>query len=168
MKNQKFRSNRLEFQPSFVVKLLFITVLQSHGACFREQSKFFKSGNLFFIYLDELPIHKLAEPWNIKGHFPESWGLRASVSSSPLPSPFHLGLKDLRPTKTWYRNPTKPAGLIWITTYDSSERLNFFDLWNLPRIWDCQPFSVLKTLTGSRAEKSFKCHKTRFRLLSPA
>ena len=28
--------------------------------------------------------------------------------------------------------------------------------------------SVLKTLTGSRAEKSSKCHKTRFRLLSPA
>ena len=33
---------------------------------------------------------------------------------------------------------------------------------------DCRPFSVLKTLTGSRAEKSFKCHKTLFRLLSPA
>ena len=58
--------------------------------------------------------------------------------------------------------------LIRITTYDSSERLNFFDLWNLLRIWDCRPFSVLKTLTGSRAEKSSKCHKTRFRLLSPA
>ena len=35
-------------------------------------------------------------------------------------------------------------------------------------ICDCRPFSVLKTLTGSRAEKSSKCHKTRFRLLSPA
>ena len=73
-----------------------------------------------------------------------------------------------RPTKTWYRNPTKPAGLIRITTYDSSERLNFFDLWNLLRIWDCRPFSVLKTLTGSPAEKSSKCHKTRFSSLEPS
>ena len=40
IKNKKFRSNRLEFQPSFIVKLLFITVLQSRGACFREESKF--------------------------------------------------------------------------------------------------------------------------------
>ena len=88
--NKKFRSNRLEFQPSFIVKLLFITVLQSRGACFRtfrEQSKFFKSGNLFVIYLDKLSIYKWTEPWNIKGRFPESWGLRASVSSSPLPLP---------------------------------------------------------------------------------
>ena len=63
-----------------------------------------------------------------------------------------------------YRNPTKPAGLIRITTYDSLERLNFFDLRNLLRIWDCRPFSVLKTLTDSRAEKNSKCHKTRFSL----
>ena len=55
-----------------------------------------------------------------------------------------------RPAKTWYRNHTKPAGLIRITTYDSSERLNFSNLWNLLRIWDYRPFSVLKTLTGSR------------------
>ena len=48
-KDKKFRSNRLEFQPSFIVKLLFITVLESRGACFREQSKFLKSGNLFVI-----------------------------------------------------------------------------------------------------------------------
>ena len=27
----------------------------------------------------------------------------------------------------YYRNLTKPAGLIRITTYDSSERLNFFN-----------------------------------------
>ena len=33
---------------------------------------------------------------------------------------------------------------------------------------DCRSFSVLKTLTGSRAEKRSTCHKTRFRLLSPA
>ena len=46
----------LEFQPSFIVKLLFLTVLR--GACFREQSNFFKSGNLFIIYLDELSIYK--------------------------------------------------------------------------------------------------------------
>ena len=62
-------------------------------------------------------------------------------------------IQRLETNKTWYRNPTKPAGLIRITTYDSPERLNFFDLWNLLRIWDCRPFSVLKTLTGSRAEK---------------
>ena len=62
MKNKKFRSNRLEFQPSFIVKLLFITVLQSRGACFREHSNFFKSGNLFVIYLDELSIYKRTEP----------------------------------------------------------------------------------------------------------
>ena len=58
IKKKKFRSNRLEFQPSFIVKLLFITVLQSRGACFREQSSFFKSGNLFAFYLDELSIYK--------------------------------------------------------------------------------------------------------------
>ena len=57
---------------------------------------------------------------------------------------------DSRQTKTWYRNPTKPAGLIRITSYDGSGRLNFFYLWNLLRIWDCRPFSVLKTLTGYR------------------
>ena len=34
---------------------------------------------------------------------------------------------------------------------------NFSILWNLLRITDCRPFSVLKTLTGSRAEQ---CHKT--------
>ena len=77
-------------------------------------------------------------------------------------------IQRLETNKTWYRNLTKPAGLIRITTYDSSKQLNFFDLWNLLRIWDCRPFSVLKTLTGSQAEKSSKCHKTRFCLLSPA
>ena len=41
IKNKKFRSSRLEFQPSFIVKPLFITVLQSRGACFREQTKYF-------------------------------------------------------------------------------------------------------------------------------
>ena len=94
--NKKFRSNRLEFQPSFIVKLLFITVLQSRGACFREQSKFFKSGHLFVIYLDKLSIYKWTEPWNIKGRFPESWGLRASVSSSPLPLPLPFFLLPLQ------------------------------------------------------------------------
>ena len=86
-KDKKFRSNRLEFQPSFIVKLLFITVLQSRGACFREKSKFFKSVNVFVIYLDELWIYKWSELWNINGRFPESRGLRTSVSSSPLPLP---------------------------------------------------------------------------------
>ena len=88
--NKKFRSNRLEFQPSFIVKLLFITVLQSRGACFstfREQSKFFKSGNLFVIYLDKLSIYKWTEPWNFKGRFPESWGFAGKrfLFSPPRP-----------------------------------------------------------------------------------
>ena len=39
-------------------------------------------------YFNELSIYKWTEPWNIKGRFPESWGLRASVSSSPPPLPF--------------------------------------------------------------------------------
>ena len=43
IKNKKVRSNHLEFQPSFIVKLHVITVLKLCGACFREQSKFFKS-----------------------------------------------------------------------------------------------------------------------------
>ena len=43
------QSLSLEYQPSFIVRLLFITVLQSRGTCFREQSKFFKSDNLFVI-----------------------------------------------------------------------------------------------------------------------
>ena len=38
-----------------------------------------------YFYFDELSIYKWTEPWNIKGRFPKSWGLRASVSSSPLP-----------------------------------------------------------------------------------
>ena len=78
-----------------------------------------------------------------------------------------MNVQRLETNKTWDRNLTKLAGLIRITTYDSSERLNFFNLWNLLRIWDCRPFNVLKTLTGSWAERSSKCHKTRFRLLSP-
>ena len=41
-------------------------------------------------YFDELPIYKWTEPWNLKGRFPESWGLRASVYSSPLPLPLPL------------------------------------------------------------------------------
>ena len=89
---------------------------------------------------------------------------RKLVPSSPRLSFWTVWFRhnqDSRPTKTWYRIPTKPAGLIRITTYDSSEQLNVFNLWNLLRIWDCRLFSVLKTLTGSRAEKSSKCHKTR-------
>ena len=68
------------------MKLTFITVLQSRGACFREESKFFKPGNLFVIYrVDELSNYKRNEPWNIKGRFPQSWGLRARVSFSSHP-----------------------------------------------------------------------------------
>ena len=73
-----------------------MTVFQSRGAWFREQSKFFESGNLFVIYLDELSIYKWTELWNIKGRFPESWGLRASVSSSPLPLPLPFFLLPLQ------------------------------------------------------------------------
>ena len=36
-------------------------------------------------YFDELSIYKWTEPWNFKGRFPESWGLRASVSFSSHP-----------------------------------------------------------------------------------
>ena len=92
IKNKEFCSNRLDFKPPFIVKLLFISVLQSRGAWFREQSKIFKSCNLFVIYRDELSIYKWTEPWNIKGRFPVSWSLRASVSSSslPIPLPFFL------------------------------------------------------------------------------
>ena len=39
------------------------------------------------------------EPWNIKGRSPESWGLGASVSSSPLPlplQPFFCFLSNFR------------------------------------------------------------------------
>ena len=68
-------------------------------------------------------------------------------------------------TKTWCRNPTKPAGLIritiritiWIMIVQNSWIFSICEI--LLRIWDCRPFSVLKTLTGSRAEK---CHKTWF------
>ena len=85
------QSLSLEYQPSFIVRLLFITVLQSRGTCFREQSKFFKSDNLFVIsILTSCQFTNEKETWNIKGRFPESWSLRASVSSSPLPSPFHF------------------------------------------------------------------------------
>ena len=41
----------------------------------------------------------------------------------------------------------------------------FFNLWSLLK-QDCWSLSVMKTLTGSRPEKSSKCHKTRFGFLS--
>ena len=107
LKNKKkFRSNGSEFQPSFLVKLRyysfynlileqpptqkFLGVRHAVGeANIREQSKFYKSGNVASIlttcqFTNE-PNHE-----NIKGRFPKSWGLQASVSSSPFPSPFHL------------------------------------------------------------------------------
>ena len=51
-------------------------------------------------HFDELSIYKWTEPWNIKGSFPESWGLRVSVSSSPLPlplQPFFCFRSNFRP-----------------------------------------------------------------------
>ena len=45
---------------------------------------------------------------------------------------------------------------VWFTLDSEDETLKF-----------TENISVLKTLTGSRAEKSFKCDKTWFRLLSP-
>ena len=71
--------------------------LQSPETCsIREQFKVINFTNLViqeysvsyvYLYFDELSIYKWTEPRNIKGRFPESWGLRASVSSSPLPLP---------------------------------------------------------------------------------
>ena len=71
----------------FYRKSFLLPFLQSPATC-----SFYKSGNPGVIcplcfYFDELSIYKWTEPWNIKGRFPESWGLRASVSSSPLPLP---------------------------------------------------------------------------------
>ena len=73
----------------FYRKSFLLQFLQSPATCsFREQSNF---TNLVMcslsFYFDELSIYKWTVPWNIKGRFPESWGLRASVSSSPLPLP---------------------------------------------------------------------------------
>ena len=89
------RRNRLPANPTIlkncVRKSFLLQFLQSPATCsIREQSNF---TNLVIqgvicslcFYFDELSIYKWTEPWNIKGRFPESWGLRASVSSSPLP-----------------------------------------------------------------------------------
>ena len=57
--------------------------------------------SLYFIqvYIFIPLIHSWTEPWNIKGRFPESWGFRASVSSStlalPLP-PFFCSRSNFR------------------------------------------------------------------------
>ena len=58
--------------------------------------------------------------------------------------------------------------LVWSGSRHVKISWNFSILWNLLRIYNCRPFSVLKTLTGSRREKIFKCHKTWFPPLSPA
>ena len=91
------------FNPHHFPKMSALFLLIFASIKFRDFKKFTKSrarkqkiGNLFVIYLDELSIYKWTEPWNIKGRFPESWGLRTSVSSSSLPLPLPIFLLPLQ------------------------------------------------------------------------
>ena len=90
-KNKKFRSNRLEFQPSFIVKLLFITVLQSRGACFRQESKFF---NLvicsFSIGLMSCQFTNETNQEISRGVFQNRGVCVQAFPFLPTPSPFHF------------------------------------------------------------------------------
>ena len=77
--------------PLYIERKPFTVKLIKRPRSIREQSNF---TNLviqvvcsLYFYFDELSIYKWTEPWNVKGSFPESWGLRASVFSSPLPLP---------------------------------------------------------------------------------
>ena len=78
----------------FYCKPFLLQFLQSSETCsIREQFKVIlkiwgSMINLLYFYFDELSIYKWTELWNIKGHFPERWDLRACISSSPLPLPF--------------------------------------------------------------------------------
>ena len=88
-KKQEIPQQSLRVLTFFYRKPFLLQFLQSPGTCFiREQRKFtnlVSRGNLF--YFDELSIYKWTQPWNIKGGFPESWGLRASIPLLPSPSP---------------------------------------------------------------------------------
>ena len=68
-------------------------------------------------YFDELSIYKWTEPWNIKGCFPESWSLRASVSSSPLPLQpllcFRSNFRAITPRKRLVRRLIEVTWFIW-------------------------------------------------------
>ena len=52
LKEKKFRRNRLEFQPSFIVKLLFIS-FAIESVFWGTKQIFLVTGNLFVICLDE-------------------------------------------------------------------------------------------------------------------
>ena len=107
LKNKKkFRSNRSEFQPSFLVKLLynsfynlileqpptqkFLGVRHAVGeANIREQSKFYKSGNVASIlttcqFTNE-PNHEIS-----RGIFQNYEVCRQAFPLLPFPSAFHL------------------------------------------------------------------------------
>ena len=61
---------------------------EGEGACFNDDKLNFTKLVICSIcysrcagcHVDELSIYKWTKAWNIKGRFPESWGLRASVS----------------------------------------------------------------------------------------
>ena len=110
-----------------------------------------------FIDLKSSVFQKQKETQLTRGDFPVGFPRRSLWrQSSPVMPCFgqkivtNIQRLETNNWKTWYRNPTKPAGLSRITTYDSSERLNFFNLWNLLRIWDCRP------LWSSRSPQSLK------------
>ena len=94
-KKQEIPQQSLRVLTFFYRKHFLLQFLQSPGTCsIREQFKvilqiWWSRGNLFIILLFWWAVNSQmwTEPWNIKGRFPESWGLRASVSSSPLPLP---------------------------------------------------------------------------------
>ena len=89
------QSLTLEFQPSFIVKLLFITVLQWRGACFREQSKFFKYGNLFAIFWRAVNL-QMNRTVKYQGAFSRIVGFVGKCSSSPLSLPLPFSLLPLQ------------------------------------------------------------------------
>ena len=74
------------------MKLTFITVLQSRGACFREESKFFKPGNLFVIYgVDEPSNYKRTANREIsRGVFQNRGVCGQAFPFLPTPSTFHF------------------------------------------------------------------------------
>ena len=89
------------------------------------------------------------------------------MSNSPGSAPgLTLGLNIDRPMHEIYK--AFQDRLTFLCRHnDNLDWLGFLDKSNLLKIPDCRSFTVLKTLTSSRPEKSSKCHKTCFRFLSP-